>query len=227
MIEWRSAEMPSGAPGMPITMRGLTIIALAGLLGACAQKPVAPTVAAAPQQRYSHLVASNADVTFEITGTSLPGDKDYIPQNDRWVQYLIDVKNTGPAPVRFVNAHLVDGNGVYHDQPQNMDEMYVSTADATSAGLGVLGQVVGIFVPYAGTATGLASAAQGPMAADAKAKYMAELKQHLLPAETLDPGAEDSGSFFFPISYKPQAVVFDYSVNGAAKTLRLPLAAPP
>ena len=172
-------------------------------------------------------MASNADVTFEITGTSLPGDKDYIPQNDRWVQYLIRVKNTGPAPVRFVNAHLVDGNGIYHDQPQNLDEMYVSTADATSAGLGVLGQVVGIFVPYAGTATGLASAAQGPMAADAKAKYMAELKQHLLPAETLDPGAEDSGSFFFPISYKPQAVVFDYSVNGAAKTLRLPLAAPP
>ena len=212
---------------MRITMRGLTTIALAGVLGACAQKPVAPTVAQAPQERYSHLVASNGDVTFEIAGTSLPGDKDYIPQNDRWVQYLIRVKNTGPAPVRFVNAHLVDGNGVYHDQPQNMDEMYVSTADATSAGLGVLGQVVGIFVPYAGTATGLASAAQGPMAADAKAKYMAELKQHLLPAETLDPGGEDSGYFFFPISPKPQAVVFDYSVSGAAKTLRLPLAAPP
>ncbi|HKF63733.1 MAG TPA: hypothetical protein VKB42_20340 [Dongiaceae bacterium] len=212
---------------MRITTRGLTTIALAGLLGACAQKPVAPTIATAPQQRYSHLVASNADVTFEITGTSLPGDKDYIPQNDRWVQYLIRVKNTGPVPVRFVNAHLVDGNGIYHDQPQNLDEMYASTADATSAGLGVLGQIAGIFVPYAGTATGLASAAQGPMAADAKAKYMAALKQRLLPAETLDPGAEDSGSFFFPISYKPQAVVFDYSVNGAAKTLRLPLAPAP
>ena len=212
---------------MRITTRGLITIALAGLLGACAHKPVAPTIATAPQERYSHLVASNADVTFEITGTSLPGDKDYIPQNDRWVQYLIRVKNTGPAPVRFVNAHLVDGNGVYHDQPQNLDEMYASTAAATSAGLGVLGQVVGIFVPYAGTATGLASAAQGPMAANAKAKYMADLKQHLLPAETLDPGGEDSGYFFFPISSKPQAVVFDYSVNGAAKTLRLPLAAPP
>ena len=211
---------------MRITTQGLITIAFAGLLGACAQKPVAPTIATAPQQRYSHLVASNADVTFEITATSLPGDKDYIPQNDRWVQYLIDVKNTGPAPVHFVNAHLVDGNGVYHEQPQNMDEMYASTAAATSAGLGVLGQVVGIFVPYAGTATGLASAAQGPMAADAKAKYMAELKQHLLPAETLDPGGEDSGYFFFPISYKPQAVVFDYSVNAAPKTLRLPLSEP-
>jgi hypothetical protein len=212
---------------MRITTRGLTTIALAGLLGACAQKSVAPTIATASQQRYSHLVASNADVTFEITDTSLPGDKDYIPQNDRWVQYLIRLKNSGPVPVRFVNAHLVDGNGVYHDQPQNLDEMYASTADATSAGLGVLGQIAGIFVPYAGTATGLASAAQGPMAADAKAKYMAALKQRLLPAETLDPGAEDSGSFFFPISYKPQAVVFDYSVNGAAKTLRLPLAPAP
>ena len=211
---------------MRITTQGLSTIAFAGLLGACAQKPVAPTIATAPQQRYSHLVASNADVTFEITATSLPGDKDYIPQNDRWVQYLIRVKNTGPAPVRFVNAHLVDENGVYHDQPQNMDEMYASTADATSAGLGVLGQIAGIFVPYAGTATGLASAAQGPMAADAKAKYMAELKQHLLPAETLDPGGEDSGYFFFPISYKPQAVVFDYSVNAAPKTLRLPLSEP-
>src|SRR5215469_4785862 len=155
---------------MRITKRGLTLVALAGLLGACAQKPAAPTIATAPQQRYSHLVASNGDVTFELAATSLPGDKDYIPQNGRWVQYLIHVRNTGPAPVHFVNAHLVDGKGVYHDQPQNMDEMYVSTADATSAGLGLLGQVAGIFVPYAGTATGLASTAQGPMAADSKAK---------------------------------------------------------
>jgi len=212
---------------MRITKRGLTLVALAGLLGACAQKPAAPTIATAPQERYSHLVASNADVTFEITGTSLPGDKDYIPQNGRWVQYLIHVKNTGPTPVHFVNAHLVDGKGVYHDQPQNMDEMYASTADATSAGLGVLGQIAGIFVPYAGTATGLASAAQGPMAADSKAKYMADLKQRLLPAETLDPGGEDSGYFFFPISSKPEALVFDYSVAGAVRTLRLPLAASP
>jgi hypothetical protein len=65
------------------------------------------------------------------------------------------------------------------------------------------------------------------MAADAKAKYMAALKQRLLPAETLDPGGEDSGYFFFPISSKAQALVFDYSLAGVAKTLRLPLATPP
>lgn len=204
--------------------RRLALIALAALLAGCAQKKAAPTTAVtAPQTRYSQLVASNEDVTFEIVGTALPGDKDYVPQTGGWIQYTIKVKNTGSAPVHVAAVHLVDAKGIYREQPQNLEVLYVSTAAATSAGLGLLGQVAGIFVPYAGTATGLAGAAQGPMAADAKAKYMAELKQRLLPAETLDPGAEDSGLYFFPVAEKPQAVVFDYSVNGTAKTLRMPL----
>jgi hypothetical protein len=209
---------------MRFPIRSLAAIALLAMLAGCAQKPVAP--AAAPPRRYAHLAASNADVTFEIVSTSLPGDKDYIPKTDNWIQYLIRVKNTGPAPVGFSRAHLVDGNGVYREQPQSMDEMYASPAAATSAGLGALGQIAGIFAPYAGTATGLASAAQGSMADDAKAKFLAGLKRRLLPAETLDPGGEDSGCYLFPIADRPQAIVFDYSVNGTAKTLRLPLPPP-
>src|SRR5215475_10899 len=203
--------------------RHLAVIALAALLCGCAQKKAAPTAVTAPQNRYSQLVASNEDVTFEIVGTALPGDKDYVPQTGGWIQYMIKVKNTGPAPVHVAAAHLVDAKGIYREQPQNLEVLYVSTAGATSAGLGLLGQVAGIFVPYAGTATGLAGSAQGPMAADAKAKYMTDLKQRLLPAETLDPGAEDGGLYFLPFADKPQAIVFDYSVNGTAKTLRMPL----
>jgi hypothetical protein len=209
----------------------VAIIGLVSSLAGCAQKTVVPTVANAPQSSYGHLVAANKDVTFEIVSTTLPGDKDYIPKNDNWVQYLIHVKNTGPAPVHLVNAHLVDGNGVYREQPKNLEETYNNSGTtgttAATAGLGVLGQIAGIFVPYAGTAAGLAGAAQGPMEAEAQRKFAEELKQRTLPAETLDPGGEATGVYLFPIGYKPRALVIEYSVDGAPRILRMPLTPTP
>jgi archaellum component FlaG (FlaF/FlaG flagellin family) len=209
----------------------LAIIGLIASLAGCAHKTVAPTVADAPQSRYSHLVAADKDVTFEIVSTTLPGDKDYIPKNDNWVQYSIHVKNTGSTPVHLVNAHLVDGNGVYRDQPKSIEETYdnpgMTGATAATAGIGVLGQIAGMFIPYAGTAAGLAGAAQGPMEADAQRKFAAELKDRILPAETLDPGGEATGVYLFPIVYKPRALVIEYTVDGAPQTLRMPLTPTP
>ena len=98
---------------------------------------------------------------------------------------------------------------------------------AATAGLGVLGTVASILVPYAGTATGLASAAQGPMEADAQRKCASELKEWILPAETLDPGGEATGVYLFPIVYKPQTLAFEYTVEGASRTLRMPLSPTP
>jgi hypothetical protein len=176
-------------------------------------------------------VAANKVVTFEIVSTTLPGDKDYIPKNDNWVQYSIHVKNTGATPLHLVDAHLVDGNGVYRDQPKNIEETYnnpgTTGATAATAGLGVLGQIAGIFIPYAGTAAGLAGAAQGPMEAEAQRKFTEELKQRILPAETLDPGGEATGVYLFPIVYKPRALVIEYTVDGAPRTLRMPLTPTP
>jgi archaellum component FlaG (FlaF/FlaG flagellin family) len=209
----------------------VAIIGLIASLAGCAHKTVAPTVANAPQSRYSHLTAADKDVTLEIVSTTLPGDKDYIPRNDNWVQYSIHIKNTGSTPVHLVNAHLVDGNGVYRDQPKTIEETYASpgmsgTAAAT-AGLGVVGQIAGLFIPYAGTAAGLAGAAQGPMEADAQRKFAAELKDRILPAETLDPGGEATGVYLFPIVYKPRALVIEYTVDGASRSLRMPLTPTP
>jgi hypothetical protein len=205
----------------------LAIIGLVASLAGCAHKAVAPAVADAPQSRYIHLVAADKDVTFEIVSTTLPGDKDYIPKNDNWVQYSVHMKNTGSTPVHLVNAHLVDGNGVYRDQPKTIQETYdnpgMTGTTAAAAGLGVLGQIAGMFVPYAGTAAGLAGAAQGPMEADAQRKFAAELKDRILPAETLDPGGEATGVYLFPIVYKPRALVIEYTVDGASRTLRMPL----
>ena len=209
----------------------VAIIGLIASLAGCANKTVAPTVADAPQSRYGHLVAANKDVTFEIVSTSLPGDKDYIPKNDNWVQYSIHVKNTGATPLHLLNAHLVDGNGVYRDQPKSIEETYnnpgTTGATAATAGLGVLGQIAGIFIPYAGTAAGLAGAAQGPMEAEAQRKFTEELKQRILPAETLDPGGEATGVYLFPIVYKPRVLVIEYTVDGAPRTLRMPLTPTP
>ena len=209
----------------------LAIIGLVASLAGCAHKAVAPAVADAPQSRYSHLGAADKDVTFEIVSTTLPGDKDYIPKNDNWVQYSVHIKNTGSTPVQLVNAHLVDGNGVYRDQPKSIEETYdnagMTGTTAAAAGLGVLGQIAGMFVPYAGTAAGLAGAAQGPMEADAQRKFAAELKDRILPAETLDPGGEATGVYLFPIVYKPRALVIEYTVDGASRTLRMPLTPTP
>jgi hypothetical protein len=209
----------------------IAIIGLIASLAGCANRTVAPTVAAAPQSRYSHLVAADKDVTFEIVSTALPGDKDYIPRNDNWVQYAVRIKNTGTSPVHLAAGHLVDGNGVYREQPKAIEETYgtsgMSGGQAASTGIGVLGQIAGIFIPYAGTAAGLAGAAQGPMEADAQRKFAAELKDRVLPAETLDPGGEATGVYLFPIAYKPRALVIDYSVDGAPRSLRVPLAPTP
>ena len=207
------------------------IIGLIASLAGCANKTVAPTVANAPQSRYSHLVAADKDVTFEIVSTALPGDKDYIPKNDNWVQYAVHIKNTGSTPVHLVDAHLVDGNGVYRDQPKTIEETYTSPGmsgtTAATAGIGVLGQIAGMFIPYAGTAAGLAGAAQGPMEAEAQRKFAAELKDRVLPAETLDPGGEATGIYLFPIVYKPRVLVIEYTVDGASQSLRLPLTPTP
>jgi hypothetical protein len=92
-------------------------------------------------------------------------------------------------------------------------------ATTATEGLGVLGQLAGIFVPYAGTAAGLA----GAIEADAQSKFTAELKARILPAETLDPDSEATGVYLFPIVYKPRALVFEYTVEGAPRTLRMPL----
>jgi hypothetical protein len=128
----------------------------------------------------------------------------------------------------LANAHLVDGNGVYRDQPKNIEETYDKPGTtAATAGLGVLGQIAGIFIPYAGTAAGLAGAAQGPMEADAQRKFAAEMKDRILPAETLDPGGEATGIYLFPIVYKPRALVIEYTVDGASRTLRMPLTPTP
>jgi len=204
----------------------LAVIGLIASLAGCAQKAVAPTIADAPQSRYSHLIAANKDVTFEIVSTTLPGDKDYIPKNNNWVQYAVQVKNTGPTPVHLVSAHLVDGNGVYRDQPKAIEETYNNSGTggtAASAGLGMLGQVAGIFIPYAGTAAGLAGAARGPMEAEAQRKFAEELKQRILPPETLDPDGEATGVYLFPIVSKPRVLVIEYTVDGTPRTLRMPL----
>jgi hypothetical protein len=208
----------------------LAIIGLIASLAGCAHKTIAPTVADAPQSRYGHLVAADKDVTFEIVSTALPGDTDYIPKNDNWVQYSVHIKNTGSSPVQLVSAHLVDGNGVYREQPKTIEETYGNsgaTGTAATAGLGVLGQIAGMFIPYAGTAAGLAGAAQGPMEADAQRKFAAELKDRILPAETLDPGGEATGVYLFPIVYKPRALVIEYTVDGASRILRMPLTPTP
>jgi len=77
------------------------------------------------------------------------------------------------------------------------------------------------------TAAGLAGAAQGPMEADAQRKFAAELKDRILPAETLDPGGEATGVYLFPIVYKPRALVIEYTVDGASQSLRMPLTPTP
>src|SRR5215470_3701121 len=95
--------------------RHLAVIALAALLAGCAQNKAAPTAVTTPQTHYSQLVASNEDITFEIVRTALPGDKDYVPQTGGWIQYMIKVKNTGPAPLHVSAVHLVDGKGIYRE----------------------------------------------------------------------------------------------------------------
>ena len=127
----------------------LAIIGLTASLAGCAQKTVAPIVANAPQSRFNHLVAANKDVTFEIVSTTLPGDNDYIPKNNNWVQYAVHVTNTGPTPLHLVSAHLVDGSGVYREQPKTIEETYNTfRRGKTAANAGpACGQVAGIFIP--------------------------------------------------------------------------------
>jgi hypothetical protein len=65
------------------------------------------------------------------------------------------------------------------------------------------------------------------MEAEAQRKFAEELKQRILPPETLDPGGEATGVYLFPIVAKPRVLIIEYTVDGTPGTLRVPLTPTP
>jgi hypothetical protein len=172
--------------------------------------------------------------------------------NADWDEYVVTLENRSTQTVRVVQASLIDPRGVYTSPERSMEALkaksdllrteYESFGIAYTKHVGNQAAVIGAMAGPGLLATGGLGAtalAAAPIAAVAAPAYVywvyhsrktdtektgAEFGRRIVPDPLmLAPGANLSGSLYFPTVPSPRALVVLYQLGGTERTLTLSL----
>jgi hypothetical protein len=218
---------------------GLSLFILAG----CAAQT--PVVRQNAQPRNLGIVTPCEHARIEVMDIIQPGDSTSWLSDAHWTEIVLRVVNTSTFQLTAREAQVIDARGgllrplpqqaLVAEIQQQVSKSAMQAQSATATGQVATGalQTGAAFIPIPGlsavlSAAGMAASHQqslGAMsAANQPQEIMAELQRRALAENVpIPPGRFIQGSVFFPRAPAPQALLINYEVAEAIRSVEVPL----
>jgi hypothetical protein len=147
-----------------------------------------------------------------------------------WLEYELLLENRGSTSLLVSSVKLLTASGRYLPAAAN----YAETVSPPSAAYGIAGEVAtsaagvaaGQVVPYGGLFVRAIADIAEASSADARARAEQRFRLRRVAAVELAPGGRMEGSAFLPRVPDAQALAVDFSYEGAARRVMLPVPRP-
>lgn len=209
------------------TTRVVALLALMLVVVGCATPSRAPSDAGEPRVAPARVQADQLDI--RLIGSLAQGDGGTLVRDPGWLEYRLEIVNTGSAAVMIETVKLLTAEGRYLDSASDYQELSeppdVAVELAGDIALRTAGVAAGQVIPYGGSIVGVLSGAAKAASSKGVAGARREFLLRRIKAVELAPGGRVVGSAFLPAVAGTASLVVDWRRDDRGGRLVLPASA--